>query len=64
MLKQFLINITDLSDYRALKRRKLWPTLTSLQFDDINFGLPIPNLLNEVKYFLIFLIYRNLIVQY
>lgn len=54
------MNIVDLSDFRALKRRKLWPKLVSLQFNDVNFGLPIPtNLLDEVKYF--FIIYRTLI---
>jgi len=36
--------------HKALKRRKLWPTLSSLQFDDIYCGPPIPtNFLNEVS---------------
>ncbi|XP_025408161.1 uncharacterized protein LOC112681979 [Sipha flava] len=41
-------NYCPLIVHKALKRRKLWPTLSSLQFDDVCCGSPVPkNLIDK-----------------
>lgn len=52
--------VSCIYDFRASKRRKLWPSLFSLQFDDVCSGPPVPtNSSHEVRLIFFFFVFPS-----